>query len=166
MKIALTLLLALIAAGGLVALMGSLVPLAHVAARSARFNQRPDALWGRLTDFAELPTWAPEMLKVERVADLNGHPVWLHTGERWSAPMEVVEFDPPRRFTLRIADPKAKLAEIEARLDALRSPFRAVESFVPEDIIDPRDTRPLLCAFADMAAAARRAGPVRQGLRP
>ena len=64
------------------------------------------------------------------------------------------------------ADPKAKLAEIEARLDALRSPFRAVESFVPEDIIDPRDTRPLLCAFADMAAAARRAGPVRQGLRP
>jgi acetyl-CoA carboxylase carboxyltransferase component len=64
------------------------------------------------------------------------------------------------------ADPKAKLAEIEARLEALRSPFRAVESFVPEDIIDPRDTRPLLCAFADMAAAARRAGPVRQGLRP
>jgi acetyl-CoA carboxylase carboxyltransferase component len=48
-------------------------------------------------------------------------------------------------------DPKAKLAEIEARLNALRSPFRTAETFWVEEIIDPRDTRRLLCEFADLA---------------
>jgi propionyl-CoA carboxylase beta chain len=48
-------------------------------------------------------------------------------------------------------DPAAKLAEIRARLDRVRSPFRTAELFRIEDIIDPRDTRPLLCEFADLA---------------
>ncbi|TXL75200.1 methylmalonyl-CoA carboxyltransferase [Vineibacter terrae] len=55
------------------------------------------------------------------------------------------------------SDPKAKLAEIEDRLNKLRSPFRSAESFWIEEIIDPRDTRTLLCEFANLAA------PVRQG---
>src|SRR4029079_13631380 len=41
-------------------------------------------------------------------------------------------------------DPKAKLAEIEDRLNKLRSPFRTAETFWVEEIIDPRDTRKLL----------------------
>lgn len=48
-------------------------------------------------------------------------------------------------------DPMAKLAEIKARLDAVTSPFRTAEKFNVEDIIDPRDTRPLLCEFAGLA---------------
>ncbi|MEZ5708526.1 MAG: carboxyl transferase domain-containing protein [Blastomonas sp.] len=48
-------------------------------------------------------------------------------------------------------DPAAKLEEIKARLDAVTSPFRTAERFGVEDIIDPRDTRPLLCEFADLA---------------
>ncbi|VAW03908.1 Propionyl-CoA carboxylase beta chain, partial [hydrothermal vent metagenome] len=31
------------------------------------------------------------------------------------------------------------------------SPFRTAEQFLIEDIIDPRDTRPLLCEFAELA---------------
>lgn len=50
-------------------------------------------------------------------------------------------------------DPVAKLAEIKARLDAVTSPFRTAEKFNVEDIIDPRDTRPLLCEFAGLAWA-------------
>ena len=50
-------------------------------------------------------------------------------------------------------DPAAKLAEIKGRLDAVTSPFRTVEKFNVEDIIDPRDTRPLLCEFAELAWA-------------
>jgi acetyl-CoA carboxylase carboxyltransferase component len=49
------------------------------------------------------------------------------------------------------ADPDAKLAEIEARLQRLRSPFRTAEAFWVEEIIDPRRTRRLLCEFADLA---------------
>jgi acetyl-CoA carboxylase carboxyltransferase component len=64
------------------------------------------------------------------------------------------------------ADPAAKLAEIEARLNRLRSPFRTAETFQVEEIIDPRDTRPLLCEFASLAAPLRRPGRPSFGLRP
>ena len=37
--------------------------------------------------------------------------------------------------------------EIAERLEAVRSPFRTAESFLVEDIIDPADTRPLLCEW-------------------
>ncbi len=50
-------------------------------------------------------------------------------------------------------DPAAKLAEIRLRLNAVTSPFRTAEKFNVEDIIDPRDTRPLLCEFAELAWA-------------
>lgn len=49
------------------------------------------------------------------------------------------------------ADPQAHLAAIRERLNRLRSPFRTAEMFGIEDIIDPRETRPLLCEFADLA---------------
>jgi acetyl-CoA carboxylase carboxyltransferase component len=48
-------------------------------------------------------------------------------------------------------DPEAKLAEIEARLQRLASPFRTAETFSIEDIIDPRETRPVLADFVEMA---------------
>ena len=63
------------------------------------------------------------------------------------------------------ADPTAKHAEIEERINRLRSPFRAAEAFVPEEIIDPRDTRPLLCEFANLTAPLRRPGPSTFGMR-
>jgi acetyl-CoA carboxylase carboxyltransferase component len=44
-------------------------------------------------------------------------------------------------------DPVAKREEIEARLNALRSPFRTAHAFAVEDIIDPRETRPLMVDF-------------------
>ncbi len=44
-------------------------------------------------------------------------------------------------------NPEAKRAEIEARLQAISSPFRNAHAFGIEDIIDPRDTRPLLVDF-------------------
>lgn len=48
-------------------------------------------------------------------------------------------------------DPKALLADISERLNRVRSPFRTAEKFGIEDIIDPRDTRPLLCEFIEAA---------------
>jgi acetyl-CoA carboxylase carboxyltransferase component len=48
-------------------------------------------------------------------------------------------------------DPEAKRQEIEHRLQALASPFRTAEAFNIEDIIDPRDSRPILVDFIEMA---------------
>jgi len=63
-------------------------------------------------------------------------------------------------------DPQAKTAEIEAHLNRLRSPFRTAEAFWIEEMIDPRETRPLLCEFANLAAKLREPGPVSFGMRP
>jgi acetyl-CoA carboxylase carboxyltransferase component len=63
-------------------------------------------------------------------------------------------------------EPKAKLREIEERLEKLRSPFRSAETFWIEEIIDPRDTRPLLCDFANLAAPLRTPGPFAHAMRP
>src|SRR5438309_214521 len=62
-------------------------------------------------------------------------------------------------------DRKAKMAEIEERLNKLRSPFRSAETFWIEEIVDPRDTRPLLCEFANLTAPLRRPGPSTFGMR-
>jgi acetyl-CoA carboxylase carboxyltransferase component len=64
------------------------------------------------------------------------------------------------------ADPDALKAEIEARMNMVRSPFRTAESFMIEEIIDPRDTRALLCEFAELAAPLRDAGPTARKMRP
>ena len=50
-------------------------------------------------------------------------------------------------------DPASLFEEIRTRLDAVRSPFRTAERFGIEDIIDPRDTRPLLCEWVHDAYA-------------
>ncbi len=63
-------------------------------------------------------------------------------------------------------DPEAKLAEIEDRLNKLRSPFRTAETFWVEEIIDPRDTRKLLCEFVRLAEPLLTPGPAAFTMRP
>lgn len=63
-------------------------------------------------------------------------------------------------------DPDALRAEIERRLAARQSPFRTAEAFMIEEIVDPAETRPLLCEFANLVAPLRRPGPRSHGMRP
>jgi acetyl-CoA carboxylase carboxyltransferase component len=63
-------------------------------------------------------------------------------------------------------DRNAKIAEIEQRLNRLRSPFRTAETFWIEEIIDPRDTRRLAVEFANLAAKLREPGERRFCMRP
>jgi acetyl-CoA carboxylase carboxyltransferase component len=75
-----------------------------------------------------------------------------------------------RRELEAAEDPAAHRAAIVERLDAVRSPFRTAEHFGVEDIIDPRDTRRLLCDWASHAHELVRhevaSGPRARGLRP
>jgi hypothetical protein len=70
----------------------------------------------------------------------------------------------------RPEDPAALRTEIAARLEAVTSPFRTAERFSVEEIIDPRDTRPILCDWADRAHELVRhelhRGPKTRGPRP
>ena len=63
-------------------------------------------------------------------------------------------------------DKDAKVAEIEERLQKLRSPFRTAEAFWVEEIIDPRDSRKLLCEFARLADPLRAPGTAAFTMRP
>lgn len=63
-------------------------------------------------------------------------------------------------------DPKAKMKEIEDRLNKLRSPFRSAEKFWVEEIIDPRKTRSLICEFARLAEPVRTPGVATMTMRP
>lgn len=60
-----------------------------------------------------------------------------------------------RREIESAEDPAARREEIEARLQAIASPFRTAEA-TGQDIVDPRDTRPLLCEFVEEAQAVLR----------
>jgi len=69
------------------------------------------------------------------------------------------------------ADPEAKRLEIEKRLADLESPVRTAHYFGlmgVEEVIDPRDTRPLLCEFVRQAREvnATQLGPKFRGMRP
>lgn len=65
-------------------------------------------------------------------------------------------------------DPVAKRAEIEERLRDARSPFPRAESFSVHELIDPRETRPVLCNWIDWIQPQldTLVGPVKFGMRP
>ena len=63
-------------------------------------------------------------------------------------------------------DPEAFKAGLYKKFEAIRSPFRTAESFYAEEIIDPRDTRPLLVDFVTHAQRALTPGEVRNAFRP
>jgi acetyl-CoA carboxylase carboxyltransferase component len=65
-------------------------------------------------------------------------------------------------------DPAARRREIEDALNQFRSPLRTAEAFGVEEIIDPRDTRPLLCEWVEGAYAMlpSELGPKARAVRP
>jgi len=75
-----------------------------------------------------------------------------------------------KRQLAEAADPVALRAEIEARIESVRGPVGPLNRFQMEEMIDPRDTRRLVCEWLEDAwrlvghAAAQ--GPRRYGFRP
>ena len=65
-------------------------------------------------------------------------------------------------------DPVAKRSEIEARLRDARSPFPRAESFSVHELIDPRETRPMLCNWIEWIQPQLDTlkGPVKFCMRP
>ena len=65
-------------------------------------------------------------------------------------------------------DPDARRAEIEARFAAARNPFAPAESFAVHDMIDPRETRPMLCEWVEwiQPRLERLSGATRFAMRP
>ena len=64
-------------------------------------------------------------------------------------------------------DPALRRRELEDMMEAYRSPLRTAEAFGVEEIIDPRDTRPLLCDWIELAGkiTATQIGPKQRIMR-
>jgi acetyl-CoA carboxylase carboxyltransferase component len=90
------------------------------------------------------------------------------SGEWGSLPLEGGVQAAYRRKIEAAEDPDALRAEIEASLAEVTSPFRTAEAFGIEEIIDPRDTRALLCEWVETAyrLLPSRLGGTRRGMRP
>ncbi len=65
-------------------------------------------------------------------------------------------------------NPEEKRREYEDKLREGRSPFPRAESFAVHELIDPRETRPMLCEWIDWIQPQLDTliGPVRFGMRP
>jgi acetyl-CoA carboxylase carboxyltransferase component len=64
-------------------------------------------------------------------------------------------------------DPEGYLASLHEQYRAVASPFKTAEHFGIEDIIDPRETRPLLCEWVETAYNVEKdhLGPKKRGMR-
>lgn len=74
-----------------------------------------------------------------------------------------------KREIAQAPNPLVRQRELEEELRLLASPFRTAEAFGVEDIIDPRQTRPVLCRFVNAAQhrLSTDLGPkYRSGVRP
>jgi acetyl-CoA carboxylase carboxyltransferase component len=91
------------------------------------------------------------------------------SGEWGSLPVEGGVDTAYRRLIAESPDPDQARARIEARLKELKGVFPVAEAFGIEDLIDPRDTRPLLIRYLEAAIPrlAHDLGPKpRYGVRP
>ena len=71
-----------------------------------------------------------------------------------------------RREIESAEDPAARRAELEEEMAKAQSVMPRAEELGVHDLIDPRDTRRLLCEFANLAAPLRKPGASAFHMRP
>ncbi len=87
----------------LMALIGLLLPAAHVASASLYLRQSPDSVWAVIRDIGGYAAWWDEIESVER-APTSERELWLQQHRRAGVlPLEVVESQPTQRLITRIA---------------------------------------------------------------
>ncbi|HMD32285.1 MAG TPA: SRPBCC family protein [Candidatus Acidoferrales bacterium] len=87
----------------LVAIIGAMLPVKHVATQSADYGKPPDAVWATITDPTKFAAWRPNM-KTATPADpadprRGWTEIWSH-GEQ--VPITVEEWTPPRKLVTRL----------------------------------------------------------------
>jgi len=90
------------------------------------------------------------------------------SGDWGSLPLEGGIEAAYKRALAESDDAVALRAELAEQFEAVRSPLRTAEAFGIEEVIDPRDTRQILCEWASLAyrKLPQRLGSSRHGFRP
>ncbi len=101
---------ALIVVGGLAGLAalafiaGSMLPKGHVASRTLRLKQPPEAVWKAITDYESMTSWRADLTAIARMPDRAGRAVWKETMGGMEIPLADAVVEPPRKLVREIAD--------------------------------------------------------------
>ncbi|PYR57599.1 MAG: hypothetical protein DMF85_13210 [Acidobacteria bacterium] len=77
MKLLLWIVIALVALVVVIAAIGSRLPKAHHASKTARFPVPPETLYAVISDVERYPEWRQDVKRVERLPDRDGRPAWM-----------------------------------------------------------------------------------------
>lgn len=89
---------------GIIAVIGSTLPKAHVASRSILLHRTPQAVYTVVRDFDSAPKWRSDVKRIEVDAQ-PGKPVYFREdGKNGTINYELVEDVPPQRMVTRIRD--------------------------------------------------------------
>jgi len=103
LKVVVAILVAIAAMAGIVALLGSRLPVAHVATRSAVIGAPADVVFNAMTDFASAPSWRSGLRSVTVSTDsTTGRQRVTEESSTGTMTMEVEELVVPRRLVTRI----------------------------------------------------------------
>ena len=94
----------LLVLGGIMALIGSMLPKAHVASRSILLHRSPQDVYTVVRDFASAPKWRPDVKRMEVEAPQGGPVYFREEGKHGTVNYELVEDVPSQRMVTRIRD--------------------------------------------------------------
>jgi len=86
----------------IIALIGAMLPKAHIVARTARIAMPPDALYTLLADITQYQSWRPDVKSLQRLPDKNGMPAWVEESNGMKIPMRFERMERPSLLVGRI----------------------------------------------------------------
>ena len=90
--------------GGIMALIGSMLPKAHVASRSIVLHRSPQDIYATVRDFGSAPKWRADVKRIEVEAPQGGPVYFREEGKHGTVNYELVEDVPAQKLVTRIRD--------------------------------------------------------------
>ncbi len=84
------------------AIVGLFRPKRHTARTQSQLGKAPDAVWRVLADYEHWSEWQPDVKRVERLADHDGHTMLKMVGGWGDMPTEITVSEPPRRMVTEV----------------------------------------------------------------
>src|SRR5262249_20906523 len=89
---------------GVVALIGSRLPVAHIASRSIFLHQPPHDVYQVVRNFAAAPEWRADLTKIELESQPGGKLHFREEGKHGVVNYELAEDIPDQKLVTRILD--------------------------------------------------------------
>ena len=103
LKVIVAIVVAIVAMVGIVAFLGSRLPVGHVASRTVTIGAPTDVVFSTMTDFASAASWRTELKSVTVATDpTSGRQRVTEDSKYGKMTMEVEELVTPTRFVTRI----------------------------------------------------------------